>query len=323
MQWELTISDGIGGDIMKKGLKAVIIVIVILGVLGVLGRIAYFRYEDKLAILQRKGDEVLDTATPVAVTEVTSGEISESLVFSGEIVPVTEVNIFSTVPGKVKDILVGEGDRVSKEDVLLYIDRSEAGLTYAPTPVESTIDGIVKIVMAEVGAYSTPQAPLLQIVDMDNVDFVVRVPERYIYKVRIGLPCRITVVAYPDREFSGRVSKLSPVVDPVSRTQEIRIGISNPRHTLKPGMFGETRIIIQRKKDTMIVPLQAVIDRDGKDVVFLVKEGRAVMIEPEFGIREGNRVSLTGGAEIGDTVIVIGQQNVNAGDKVNITDEIE
>ena len=45
MQWESTISDGIGGGIMKKGLKAVIIVIVILGVLGVLGRIAYFRYE--------------------------------------------------------------------------------------------------------------------------------------------------------------------------------------------------------------------------------------------------------------------------------------
>lgn len=308
---------------MKKGLKAVIIVIVILGILGVLGRIAYFRYEGKLDILQRKGAEVLETATPVAVSKVRKADISESLVFNGEIVPVTEVNIFSTVPGKVKDILVREGDRVTKGEVLLHIDRSEAGLTYAPTPVESTIDGIVKSVIAEVGAYSTPQAPLLQIVDMDTVNFVVKVPERYIYKIRRGLEAEISVVAYPDKRFYGRVSRMSPVIDPLSRTQEVKIEIANPRNTLKPGMFGDVKIVIRRKNDVLVVPLQAVIDRDGRDVIFLVKDDKAVMIEPELDIREGNLISVSKGAELGDTVIVIGQQNVNTGDEVNITEEIE
>jgi len=308
---------------MKKGLKAVIIVIVILGVLGVLGRIAYFRYEGKLDILQKKGAEVLETATPVAVSEVRKADISESLVFNGEIVPVTEVNIFSTVPGKVKDILVREGDRVTKGEVLLHIDRSEAGLTYAPTPVESTIDGIVKSVIAEVGAYGTPQAPLLQIVDMDTVNFVVKVPERYIYKIRRGLEAEISVVAYPDKRFYGRVSRMSPVIDPLSRTQEVKIEIANPRNTLKPGMFGDVKIVIRRKNDVLVVPLQAIIDRDGRDVIFLVKDDKAVMIEPEIDIREGNLISVSKGAELGDTVIVIGQQNVNTGDEVNITEEIE
>ena len=308
---------------MKKGLKAVIIVIVILGILGVLGRIAYFRYEGKLDILQRKGAEVLETATPVAVSKVRKADISESLVFNGEIVPVTEVNIFSTVPGKVKDILVREGDRVTKGEVLLHIDRSEAGLTYAPTPVESTIDGIVKSVIAEVGAYSTPQAPLLQIVDMDTVNFVVKVPERYIYKIRRGLEAEISVVAYPDKRFYGRVSRMSPVIDPLSRTQEVKIEIANPRNTLKPGMFGDVKIVIRRKNDVLVVPLQAVIDRDGRDVIFLVKDDKAVMIEPELDIREGNLISVSKGAELGDTVIVIGQQNVNTADELNITEEIE
>ena len=308
---------------MKKGLKAVIIVIVILGVLGVLGRIAYFRYEDKLDILQRKGTEVLETATPVAVSKVRKADISESLVFNGEIVPVTEVNIFSTVPGKVKDILVREGDRVTKGEVLLHIDRSEAGLTYALTPVESTIDGIVKSVIAEIGAYSTPQAPLFQIVDMDIVNFVVKVPERYIYKIRRGLEASISVVAYPDKSFYGRVSRMSPVVDPLSRTQEVKIEIANPRNTLKPGMFGDVKIVIRRKNDVLVVPLQAVIDRDGRDVIFLVKDDKAVMIEPELDIREGNLISVSKGAELGDTIIVVGQQNVNSGDEVNITEEIE
>ena len=308
---------------MKKGLKTVIIVVAILVVLGVLGRIAYFRYEDKLAILQRKGVEEIDTSTPVAVAKVKKADISESLVFNGEIVPITEVNIFSTVPGKVKDIRVGEGDRVSRGDVLLHIDRSEAGLTYAPTPVESTIDGIVKSVMTEIGAYSTPQVPLLSIVDMDTVHFVVKIPERYIYKIRRGLRAEVSVVAYPNRIFYGRVSRMSPVVDPISRTQEVKIEIANREHTLKPGMFGDVRIVIRRKTDVPVMPLRAVIDRDGRDVIFLVKDDRAVMVEPELDIREGDRISVTGGVEPGDTVIVIGQQNVNEGDKVNITEEIE
>jgi membrane fusion protein (multidrug efflux system) len=308
---------------MKKGLKTVIIVVVILGVLGTLGRIAYFRYKDKIAILQRKGAETLDISTPVAVYKAKRGNISESLVFDGEVVPIAEVNIFTTVPGKVKEIRVKEGDRVKKGDVLLYIDRSEAGLTFAPTPVEATIDGIVKRVMAEIGAYSTPQTPLLQIIDMDTVEFVVHVPEQYIYKIHKGLRGEIGVVAYPGRKFSGEVTKLSPVVDPISRTEEVRLRIPNQEHNLKPGMFGEARILIRIKKDTVIIPLQAVIERDGKNVVFVVSDGKAHEVAPVLGIREGERISIEEGINMGDMVIVIGQQNVKTGDKVNITEETE
>ncbi|MBN2325468.1 MAG: efflux RND transporter periplasmic adaptor subunit [Spirochaetes bacterium] len=308
---------------MKKGLKALIIVVVILGILGVLGRIAYIRYEDKLAILQRKGTEILDTKTPVAVSRVTRGDIAETLVFNGEVVPRTEVSIYSTVPGKVKKVSVSEGDRVIKGDVLLYIDRSEAGLTYAPTPVESTIDGVVKSVLTQEGAYSTPQVPLLSVLDMDVVEFVVRVPERFVYRVQKGLAAEIAVISYPDRRFTGRVSKLSPVIDTVSRTQEVRVEVQNPRHTLKPGMYGEVKIVIRKKPDSLILPLGAVMDKDGKRIIFLVKEGKAVMVEPELDITEGDRISLLRGAVAGDTVIVIGQQNLNSGDEVNITEEIE
>jgi len=308
---------------MKKGLKSIIIVIVILAVVAVLGRVAYFRYEDKLELLRKKGSEKLEISTPVAVYSVKNGSISESLVLNGDIVPIAEVNIFSTVPGKVKDILVKEGDTVEKGSVLVYIDRSEAGLTFAPTPVESTIDGIVKRVMAENGAYSTPQTPLFQIINMDYVEFVVRIPEKNIYKIRKGLGAEMRVISYPDKIFYGRISKLSPVVDPVSRTLEARIGISNKSHRLKPGMFGEVKIIMRKKKDALIIPLSAVIDRDGRDVVFTVKDGKAFEVKPEFDIKEGDRISVLNGLSLDDRVIVIGQHNVNSGDKVNITEEIE
>ena len=132
---------------MKRGLKRVIVVLIILIVVGGLGSVAYFRYQEKLQLLGsipqfgRGSDEDVDTVTPVAVYRVKRGTITESLVLSGEVVPLTQVNIYSTVPGKIKEIRVQEGDRVQLNQRLISIDRSEAGMSYAPTPIESTIDG--------------------------------------------------------------------------------------------------------------------------------------------------------------------------------------
>ncbi len=312
---------------MRKGVKTLIIIVVILIVIIGLGGIAYYRYRQKIELLaggrfgRGKAEEV-DTATPVAVYEARTGEIAESLVLNGEVVPVAEVTIFSTVPGKVKEIPVEEGQRVSKNTVCAYIDRSEAGLTFAPNPVESTINGIVKEIMVETGAYITPQVPLFQIIDMDSVEVVTHIPERDIYRVKKGLEAQVGIVSYPGRVFLGRVGLLSPVVDPVSRSREVRIRIENKSHVLKPGMFGECRIIIRNEKNALIVPRAAVIDRNEKEVVFIVEDGRAVQVQPELGIQEGNRVSIVSGIEPGARIIVIGQQNVDNGDEVKVTEVI-
>jgi len=313
---------------MRKGVKTVVILFVILVVVAGLGAVAYYRYREKIELLaggrfgHGKTEEVA-TATPVAVYEVRTGAIAESLVLNGEVVPVAEVNIFSTVPGKVKEIPVKEGQRVSKDTVLAYIDRSEAGLAFAPTPVKSTINGIVKEVMIEIGAYITPQVPLFQIIDMDTVEVVVHVPERDIYRVKRGLEAQVHIISYSDRTFKGRVELLSPVVDPVSRSREVRIRIKNQSHMLKPGMFGECRIIVRKKENATIIPRASVIERNKKEVVFIVKEGRAIQVQPEFDIYEGNRVSVKKGIEPGTRVIVIGQQNVDNGDEVKVTEVID
>lgn len=313
---------------MKKGVKSVIIIFIVILFIAGLGWIAYYRYREKIALLAggkygRKNVEEVDTATPVAVYTAHAGSIAESIVLNGEVVPITEVNIFSTVPGKVKEIPVKEGQRVSKGTVLVYIDRSEAGLTFAPTPVESTIDGTVKEIMIETGAYVTPQIPLFQIIDMDTVEVVVHVPERDIYRVKKGLEAQVSVVSLPDGMFRGRVAFLSPVVDPVSRSREVRIRIMNRNHVLKPGMFGECRIVIRKQDNALVIPRAAVIERNGREVVFVTEGGRAVEVEPQFDIYEGNRVSVTAGLEPGAKVIVIGQQNVDDGDVVKVTEEID
>lgn len=308
---------------MKKGFKAIIVVFIILIIFGGLGITAYYRYKDKLALIGKRTPEELDLATPVAVYKAQTGSISESLILNGEIFPLTEVNIYSTVPGKIKEILVKDGDNVQKGDVLAYIDRSEAGLIFVPTPVETTIDGVVKKIMIEYGDYITPQLPLFQIIDISAVEVVVHIPEKDISKIKPGIRSVITVVAYPERDFYGRVSKVSPVLDPLSRTLEACILINNKNRILKPGMFGEVKIVLRNEPDALMIPLAAVLEREGRRVVFIEENGLAVEIEPVLDIKEEDKISVKEGLAPGQNIIVIGQQNVSNGDKVIVTEEVE
>ena len=309
---------------MKKGLKTLIIVIVVIGTTAGLGKVAYMRYKDKINLsLIKKKKSNIDISTPVAVVKAKRGEIRDVLFLTGRIYAHSEVNIFSIVPGKVKNILVVEGSRVKKNQILLYIDRSEAGLVYAPTPVKSTIDGIIKKVIVEEGAYIVPQNPLVQVIDINPVKMVVHIPEKDVIKVRKGMKSAVELIAFQGKTFYGNVYKISPVLDPMSGTLEARIKISNHSGLIKPGMFGTVTIIVKKHLNKVIIPIAAIVERDGKNAVFAVKNGKADMRFPQFGIKQGENIEVVGGVNDGENVIVIGQQNLNQDDKVNITEEVE
>ena len=308
---------------MKKWLKITIWLVVVIGIIGTMGKVAYYRYSEKLkSIAIKKKKEEINVNTPVAVAPVTRGDIYDSLVLTGRIFAKSNVSIFSTVPGKVKEVLISEGDEVKKDDILIYIDRSEAGLVYAPTPVKSTISGIVERVLVKEGAYIVPQNPLVRVMNIDRVEMYVNVPEREISNIRPGLKVKMKLIAYPDRTFTGRVSKLSPVVDPKTGTLEVRILMENPGHLVKPGMFGTAEIIVKKHSNTLIIPVASVLRRNNRDVVFIADGGVARMVTPVFGIQMGERIEVLKGLREGEKVIVIGQQNLNDGDRINITEEI-
>jgi len=307
---------------MKKGFRIAIILILVLGAVAGLGKVAYKRYEDRMNILKiKKKKETISISTPVAVTKARRGTIEDMLSLTGRIHAHSEVNIFSTVPGKVKNILISEGDKVKKDQVLLYIDRSEAGLVYAPTPVKSTIEGVVKRVMVEKGAYIVPQNPLVQVIDMNPVEMVVHFPEKDVKKVKKGMTCSIELIAFQSKIFRGTVYKVSPVLDPMSGTLEARILIQNQAELIKPGMFGSTDIIARRHSNTIVIPVASIVVRNDKNAVFVVKDGTADMRFPEFGIKQGESIEVLEGIREGEKVIVIGQQNLNQGDKVSIMEE--
>jgi multidrug efflux pump subunit AcrA (membrane-fusion protein) len=319
---------------MKKGAKAAVIVIVVVVVAAVaaLALLPRLLPDSPLAGLlsrlptgaarggpARQAQEQF--AVPVAVATASLGPAREILLLYGSVFARREVGIFSAVAGKLKEVRVQAGDRVRRDQVLAVVDRDQAGLKFADAEVTSTIDGVVKTALTDVGATVSPAAALFQVVDMDTVEVAVNVPEKRLGRIREGLPAELSVLSYPGRIFHGAVSRLNPVLDPSSRTLEVRIRIDNPGHALKPGMFAEARLLLRQEQQIVRVPLAALVDRSEGQVAFVVREGRAREAAVRTAFVQEDTAAVESGIAAGDRVVVVGQQNLNDGDEVTVAEE--
>ena len=79
----------------------------------------------------------------------------------------------------------------------------------------------------------------------------------------------MSVDAYPGEQFTGRVARVAPVLDPATRTAEMEVEVPNPTGRLKPGMYARVRLLSSRKADALVVPKTAVVDSQGRKGVFL------------------------------------------------------
>lgn len=165
-------------------------------------------------------------------------------------------------------------------------------------------------------------APLLSIVELNPIVGVVFVTERDYARLQPGQAVLLTTDAYPGERFEGRIDRIAPVFRKSSRQARIEMTIDNPQHRLKPGMFINTTVELDRVAETTIVPGQALTVRDNQSGIFLVsKDGRSVVWRPvNVGIREGDRVQVQGEGLSG-RVVVLGQQLIKDGSSITIPAE--
>jgi len=301
-------------------MKKAIIWIVILAIVGFLG------YE----ILTRgKGErEVVAEgvkAVPVKVDVVKKGNIQEWLSFTGDIKAQDQILVYPKVAGKLIENRVQEGDRVKKGEVIAIVDRDITGLKFEPAEVTSPIGGIVGTVFLDKGSGVNPPkpspsmgTPIALIVSMDKVKVKINIIERDLPRVKVGQKAEIRVDAYPGELFVGRLAKLSPVVDPLSRTAAAEISIRNPDHRLRPGFFARVRLLVAEHKDVLVIPRDCVLRSGMVNYVFVVNGGRAVRKDVKLGASQGDQVEVLAGLDEGETIVTIGQQMLKDGSEVKI-----
>lgn len=201
-------------------------------------------------------------------TETTASP-PRGIVASGTI-EAEEVSIASEVPGRVVQILAGEGDRVRAGDVLVRLDdsvhqlqlrmasvveRQLLELQIDKMAIRSPLDGIVARRSVRVGEVASPGGTLMVVADLSHVDLTLYVPEKEIGRVRVGQKVEVQVDSFPKEVFPGEVTFIATKAEFTPRnvqTQKdrqnlvfaVKVRIPNPDQRLKPGMPADATIVL-------------------------------------------------------------------------------
>lgn len=180
------------------------------------------------------------------------------------------------------------------------LDLAKRSLSYAN--VFSPIDGYVSERTADLGEYVSPTAKVATVVRINPLRVRIDIPEQAIPSISVGQSVSVTTSAWPDRNFSGRIARVSPNVTPTSRTMTVEAEIENSSGVLKPGQFATVRILQSRAEAALLIPARAVKTEAGVSRVFVIKDGRAQERVVQLGQTEGDLVEVKTGVAVDEPV---------------------
>jgi RND family efflux transporter MFP subunit len=183
------------------------------------------------------------------------------------------------------------------------------------TLIRAPFDGVILTKNANVGDVITPfssalgsQAAVVTMADMSTLEVEADVSEGNIGKVKVGQPSEIQLDALPESRFSGEVHRLVPTVDRSKATVTVKIRFKESDPRVLPEMSAKvaflSRAVPQAENVPQVaVPTSAIAERDGRKVVFVLREGKAIETPVQTGASSGDLVGVTG-VRAGAKVIV-------------------
>jgi membrane fusion protein (multidrug efflux system) len=185
-----------------------------------------------------------------------------------------------------------------------------ANLKLEYTQIKAPISGVVSQRMIKVGNMVNTDQEAFKITDFDPLLAVLHVPEHEMNKLRKGQTSVIQVDAIKGETFTGRVLRISPVVNPETGTFKVTIAIKDESGQLKPGMFGRVRIVYDTRDNALMIPKEAVMNEDGASSVYVLNDKLVFRRAIETGYVNGSNIEVLQGLQDGDSVVTIGQSSL-------------
>ena len=262
---------------------------------------------------QRKGVlEEVSQVVPVEVVPVTKGTVQSTCEVLGTVVADKTAPVFPETMGRITRVLVREGSYVTKNSNIMAIRNETIGFEYEEGFITAPISGNVASIDVKVGSMVSPQAPVATIVDYARVNVEFHIAETNMNCARKGQGVEVLSDGI-DRTYRAQVTEISPVVDEFTRTVAVTASMANPNKTLRPGMTARVRVNLGEADDVVAIPKDALLD----SYLFVVKDSTAERRDVVVGLIGDKTVEILNGVAEGENVIVIGQQRLAGGEKVN------
>lgn len=206
------------------------------------------------------------------------------------------------------------------------LKEAEARVSYAYilAPFDAVVltkDADVGDIVTPLGAAATAKAAVVTIADLDSLKVEADVSESNIEKVKVGQPCEIQLDALPDSRFRGIVHMIVPTADRSKATVMVKVAFAVKDQRILPEMSATVAFLSQKvpegQEPFTAIPLSTVINRDDRNTVFVVRDGRAVELTVQLGKKYGDMVTVRDGLKVGEKVIVT-TDKVKEGSKVTV-----
>jgi membrane fusion protein, multidrug efflux system len=206
------------------------------------------------------------------------------------------------------------------------LERVETLLAF--TKITAPFAGVVTARHVDPGAFipaatsgsAAQTAAIVALADFSKVRVQVPVPTAEATRVAVGQPVKLTAEGLAGKTFSGKVSRHSHALDEGTQTLLVEADLPNPDGTLRPGMFANVRVGVEKHLDAMQVPVEALVMEKVNAFVFVHAEGKAKKTAVKIGFNDGVNVEITSGLKGDEQVLLVGKTPPADGAAVKVTE---
>lgn len=184
------------------------------------------------------------------------------------------------------------------------------------TVIRAPFAGIVTEVRTEIGEWIQRGSPVVRLSNLDTLEIELEVPGSYYPFVQRGDPAPTAVDALDDLVLDGEIFAVVPRADDESRTFPVLVRAANPEGRVGAGMLTRVELTVSTASDALVVPKDALVGLAQQQIVFLVEDGTAKAVTVRTGRAVGDRVEVFGELQVGQRVVVRGNERLGPGQKV-------
>lgn len=207
-------------------------------------------------------------------------------------------------------ISTSEYDTVRSRLDRARVQIEEAQLHVEQCRVVSPSAGVINDRFVEIGEFAPEGGAVLEFVVIDPAKLTLHVPERDVASVALGESLPFTVSVLPGQPFEGIVTHVAEAGSPANSSFRVEVRVNNADRHLRPGMIASARLVREQHEQAIVVPLSAVIPRQGEHFVFLAREDRAIRRLVKIDRILGADVILAGGLEKGEELVTEGHRTL-------------